>query len=126
MGLFMCRIASLFLLQTLKGSMSGDARDSNNMETRAVIIIFPARQVANGNSRHSDRNLRTCIIVCHRQNLGGPAVMRLVLDDPKTITTPEIIDQIHELNLEDRRTSAKLMAEQLDISRERLNRTDQE
>ena len=39
----------------------------------------------------------------------------------KTVTTPEIIDQIHELILEDRRTSAKSMAEQLGISRERLN-----
>jgi len=29
----MCRIASVFLLQRLKGSMSGDARDFNNMET---------------------------------------------------------------------------------------------
>ena len=37
----MCRIASLFLLQRLKGSMSGDARDFNNMETRDVIkFIF--------------------------------------------------------------------------------------
>ena len=36
----MCRIASLFLLQRLKGSMSGDARDFNNMETRAVIKVF--------------------------------------------------------------------------------------
>ena len=25
---------------------------------------------------------------------------------PKTVTTPEIIDQIHELNVEDRRISA--------------------
>jgi len=33
----MCRIASLFLLQRLKGSMSDDARDFNNIETRAVI-----------------------------------------------------------------------------------------
>ena len=33
----MCRIASLFLLQRLKGSMSGEARDSNNIEARAVI-----------------------------------------------------------------------------------------
>ena len=33
----MCRIASLFLLQRLKGSMSGDARDFNNIETQAVI-----------------------------------------------------------------------------------------
>jgi len=36
----MCRIESLFLLQRLKGSMSGDARDFNNMEMRAVIKLF--------------------------------------------------------------------------------------
>jgi len=36
----MCRIASLFLLQKVRGSMSGDARDFNNMETRAVIRFF--------------------------------------------------------------------------------------
>jgi len=35
-----------------------DARDFNNIETRAVIIFFsPARQSAQGNSRHSDRNI---------------------------------------------------------------------
>jgi len=43
--------------------------------------------------------------------------MRLVLDDPKTVTTLEIIDQIHELILENRRISAKSIAEQLGISR---------
>ena len=37
---------------------------------------------------------------------------------PKTVTTPEIIDQIHELILEDRRISGKSTAEQLGISRE--------
>ena len=36
----MCRIASLFLLQRLNGSMSGDARDFNNIETRALINFF--------------------------------------------------------------------------------------
>jgi hypothetical protein len=36
----MCRIAGLFLLQRLKGSMSDDARDFNNIETRAVIKFF--------------------------------------------------------------------------------------
>ena len=36
------------------------------------------------------------------------------------MTTPEIIDQIHELILEDRRISAKSIAEQLGISRERV------
>jgi len=74
--------------------MSGDARDFNDIETRAVtkFFLFLARQGAEGNSRHSDSNIRgTCTIVCHRQKLGGPVlnvvifppVMRLVLDDPK-------------------------------------------
>jgi len=39
---------------------------------------------------------------------------------PKTVTTPQIIDQIHELILEDHRISAKSIAEQLGISRERV------
>jgi len=39
---------------------------------------------------------------------------------PKTVTTPEIIDHIHELILEDRWISAKSIAEQLGISRERF------
>ena len=35
--------------------------------------FFFARQGAEGNSRHSDRNIRgTYTIVCHRQKLGGP------------------------------------------------------
>jgi len=37
---------------------------------------------------------------------------------PKTVKTPEIIDQIHELILEERRISAKSIAKQLGISRE--------
>ena len=70
----MCRIASLFLLQRLKGDTSGDARDFNNIETLAVIkFLFPARQSAEGNSRHSDRNVRRiCTIVRHLKKLGGP------------------------------------------------------
>ena len=36
----MCRIARLFLLQKLQGIMSGDARDFNNIETRAVNKFF--------------------------------------------------------------------------------------
>jgi len=39
---------------------------------------------------------------------------------PKTVTTPEIIDQIHKLILEYGRISAKSIAEQLDISGERV------
>jgi len=39
---------------------------------------------------------------------------------PKTVTTQEIIDQIHEVILEDRRISTKSIAEKLGISRERV------
>ena len=90
----MCGIASLFLLQRLKESMSGDAREFN-IETRAVIKLLPpplrARQGAEGNSRHSDRNIwETCTIVFHRQNWVAQfkrgdftPLMHLVLDDPK-------------------------------------------
>ena len=75
--------------------MSGDALDFNNIETRAVKFFF-ARHGAEGNSRHSDRNIRgTCIIVCHRQNW----VAQVKRGDfytcdaprprqPKTVTTP--------------------------------------
>jgi len=37
---------------------------------------------------------------------------------PKTVTTPEIIDQIHELILVDSQSSAKSVGEQLGILRE--------
>jgi len=39
---------------------------------------------------------------------------------PKRVTTPEIIDHIHELIMEDRRISAKSIDEQLGISCERV------
>ena len=39
---------------------------------------------------------------------------------PKRVTAPEIIDQIYELILQDRRISTKSIAEQLGISRERV------
>ena len=45
-----------------------------------------------------------------------PPVMRLILDNPQKKTTLEIIDQIHELILEDSWTSAKSIAEQWGIS----------
>ena len=68
----MCRIASIFLLQRLKGSMSDDARDLNNMEARNITVFFFAEQGAEGISRHSDRNIRgICAIIYHRQKLGG-------------------------------------------------------
>jgi len=48
----------------------------------------------------------TCVVPC--------------LGRPKTVTTPEIIDQIHDLILEDRRILTKSVAEQLGISHEQV------
>ena len=90
-------------------------------------FFFLARQGAEGNSRHSERNIRgICTIVCHRQNWVAQFKCGdfSTCDAPrpgrhKTVTTPEIIDRIHELILKERRISAKSIAEQLGISRER-------
>jgi len=77
-------------------------------------VFFSARPDAEGNSRHSERNItETCTIICHRQKLARTG-------RHKTVTTPKIFDQIHELILEDRRISAKSIVEQQGISRERV------
>jgi len=110
--------------------MSGDARDFNNMETRDVIKVFfflrgkapkeiqailketfvehtPSYfTVKNWVAQFKCGDFSTCV---------APRPGR-----HKTVTTQEIIDQIHELILEDRQISSKLIAEQLGISRERV------
>ena len=126
----MCRITSLFLLQRLKGSMSGDARNFNNIETRAVIKLSFFLQ---------DKALKKIHAIL-TETLGEHVPSYVTVKNwvaqfkrgdfstcyaprpgrPKTVITPEIIDQIHELFLEDRRISAKSKAEQLGISRERV------
>jgi hypothetical protein len=92
--------------------MSGYASDFNNIETRAVVqFIFSARQGAERNSRQSERNIREiCTIACHCQNWVAQfkRVVFSTCDSPrpgrlKTVTTPVIIDQNHELILEERR-----------------------
>ena len=125
-GLFMCRIASLFLYQRLKVSKSGNAHDFNNMETRAVIQFFFLQgkvlkeihailietlehaslyaTVKNRVAQFKHGDFSTC-------DAPRPGW-------PKTVTTPEITDQIHELILEEWRILAKTIAEQLGISRE--------
>jgi len=45
---------------------------------------------------------------------------------PKIVVTPEIIYQIHEIILEDRRISAKSISEQLGISHERVGSVNHE
>jgi len=125
----MCQIASLFLLQSLKGSMSGDVRDFNNMEAQAVIKLFFLQGKA-------PKEIHTILT----ETLGEHAPLYATnknwvvqfkcgdfstCDAPrpgrlKTVTSPEITDQIHELLLEDHRISAKSIAEQLSISREQV------
>ena len=109
--------------------MSGDARNFNNMETRAVIkfIFLQGKEPKGihailietlGENAPSYATVKNWVAQFRRGDLstcGAPRPGR-----PKTVTTPEIIDQIHELILEDRRISAKSIAEQLGISRERI------
>ena len=102
------------------------ARFQQHRDANCHLVFSPARYVAKGNSRHSERNIRgKCTIVCRRQNW----VIKFKCGDfstcdgscpgrPKRVTTPEITDQIHELILEDVQISAKSIAEQLGISRE--------
>jgi len=122
----MCQIASLFLLQRLKGSMSGDTRDFNNIETRAVIKFFFLQGKAQkeihtilteilGEHAPSYATIKNCLPQFKRGDFS-------TCDAPRpgrheTVTTPEIIDQIHKLIFEDRQISAKSIAEQLGISR---------
>jgi len=128
-GLYTCRIANLFLLQRLKGSTSGDARDFNNIETRAVIQFFsPARQDAKGNyailtetlGEHatSYATVKNWVVPFQCGDFSTCDAPRP--GRPKTVITPEIIDQIHELILEACRISAKSIAEKLGISHERV------
>ena len=125
----MCRITSLFSLQRLKGSMSGDARDFNNIVTRAIIkCFFPARQgpkeihaiLTETLGEHAPlyATVRNWVAQFKRADFSSFDAPRP--GRPKTVPTPDIVDQIHELILEDRRISAKSIAEQLGISRERV------
>ena len=108
--------------------MSGDARDFNNIETRAVKF-FPLQ----GKSPKEIHTILTETLGEHTPSYATTKnwVAQFKRGDfstcdaprpgrPKTVTTPEIIDHIHELILEDRRISAKSIAEQLGISRERV------
>ena len=88
----MCRIASLFLLQRLKGSMSGDVHSFNNIETRAVNKVF----FLHGKVSKEIHAILKQILEEHAPSYATvkngwpslnvvifPPVMRLVLDDSK-------------------------------------------
>jgi len=71
-----CSCAELQVFSCYRGSKEAckATRAISTTWSRELSSSFlPARQGAEGNSRHSDRNIRrTCTIVCHRQKLGGP------------------------------------------------------
>ena len=109
--------------------MSGDALDFNNVETRALIKFFFLQGKA-------QQEIHTILIETLGEHAPSYATVKNWVAQfkrcdfstcdaarpgrPKTVTTPEIIYEIHELILEDRRISAKSIAEQLGISRKRV------
>jgi len=106
----------------LKGSMLGDARYFNNMETPAVIKSPPPPRQGKalreihailtdtlGEHAPSYATVKNWVAQFKRGDFStcdAPCPGR-----PKTVTTPEFIDQIHEIILEDCRISAKSIAE---------------
>ena len=121
----MCRISSLLVTEAERKHVRRRPRFQFNRDASCHQVFFPARQVAEGNSRHSDRNtgeyapsyvtVKNWVVQFKRDDFST-----CVLPRPgrhKTVTTPQIIDRIHELILEDRRISTKSIAEQLGISR---------
>jgi len=109
--------------------MSGDERDFNNIETRALIMfsflqskaskeIYANLKETLGEYAPSNAIVKNWVAQFKHRDISTCYALRPLR--PKTVTTPENIDRIHELILEDRRISAKLIAEQLDISSERV------
>ena len=109
--------------------MSVYARGFNNKETRVFIdYFFSARQGAEGNQRIVTETLgehaslyatfKNWVVHVKRgvfSTCDAPRPGRL-----KIVTTPKINRQIHDIIMEDRRISAKSIAEQLGISREQV------
>jgi len=109
--------------------MSGDACDFNDIETRAVIKFFSA-------ARQGAKKLHAILTETLGEHAPSYSTVKnwvaqsksgdfSTCDSPrhvrhKTVTIPEIIDHIYELIMEDRRISAKSIAEQLGISRKRV------
>ena len=123
----MCRIASLFLLQRLKGSMLGDARDFNNIELSSLFSplhcnapkeIHAILTETLGKHAPSYATVKNWVAQFKRGGFSTCDAPRP--GRPKTVTTPEISDEINELILEDSRISAKSIAEKLGIAPERV------
>jgi hypothetical protein len=83
----MCRIANISLLQRLKGSMSGDARDFSNIVGASCHDVFFFLQGKASQEIHTI--MKSWVVQFKRDDFstcGAPRPGR-----PKTVTTPEII-----------------------------------
>jgi len=105
--------------------MSGDSRDFNNIETRAVIKFF----FMQGKMAKEIQAILSDVLREHAPSFATVKnwVAQFKRGDFSTCDasrpgrpTTEIIDHIHELIMEDCRISPKSIAEQLGISRERF------
>ena len=104
----MCQIASLFLLQRLKGSISGNASNFNNIETQAFIKYFFLQGKA-------PKEIHAILIETLGEHAPSYATVKNWAPQfkrgdfstcdaphprwPKTVTNPEIIDKINTLIL---------------------------
>jgi hypothetical protein len=98
---------NLFLLQRLKENMSGDARNFNNIETRVVIkFFFPLQGKASkeilailketlAEYAPPYATVKTWMALFKRSDFSICYAHRPGRN--KTVTTPEIIDQIHDI-----------------------------
>ena len=109
--------------------MSGDARDFNNMETGDVIKFFFFLQ------GKAPKEIHAILTETLGEHAPSYATVKnwvahfkrgefSTCDAPrpgrsKTVTTPDTINQTHDLILEDRRILANSIAEQLTMSSER-------
>jgi len=115
----MCRIATLFLLLMLKGSTSGEAPSFFFfLQGKAPKEIYAILTETLGEHAPSYATVKKWVAQFKRGDFSTFDAPRP--ERPKTMTTPEITDQIPELILEDHRISAESLAEQLGISRERV------
>ena len=60
---------SFLVIETERKHVKLNAQFQHHQDMSCHQVSFPARQGAEGNSRHSERNIRgTCTIVYHHQN----------------------------------------------------------
>jgi len=124
----MCQILSLFLLQRLKENVRRPAWFQQHRHASCHQVFFPARQGAKGThviltetlGEHAPlyATVKNWVAQFKRGDFSTCDAPRP--GQPETVTSPAVIDQIHELILEDRRILAKSIARQLGISHVRV------